>query len=315
MHRKRIIAIGGFLVISALVVVYVVLATYDYNKFKPRLARMVKDATGRELRLDGELKLALGLAPALVASHAALANAPWGSQPDMIKVENLRLQARLLPLLLRTVELTHISLAGVEVLLETDAKERHNWDFKVAAEPGNKGITASDPLKLALDHISITNLVLAFRPGQNRSTKRFHLKRLDLARQGDGDIQVVDLKAEYNGKPIAITGSTGAIEQLWASQSFPIKLSGTYAGATATLDGKIDQILQLKGVDLDLKVSGRELAELGPLLATNLPAMGAFDARGRLTGSATALAMYEFEARIEISDFKGRSKIERRRKP
>ena len=315
MHWKRILGIGGLLVISALVVVYGVLATYDYNKFKPRLARMVKDATGRELRLNGDLKLALGLAPALVASDAALSNAPWGSQPNMIKVENLRLQARLLPLLLRTVELTHIGLAGVEVLLETDAKARRNWDFKAAAEPGKKDITASDPLKLAIDHISITNLVLAFRPGQNRSAKRFHLKRLDLARQGDGDIQAVDLKAEYNKKPIVITGSTGAIEQLWASQSFPIKLSGTYASATATLDGKIDQILQFKGVDLDLKVSGRELAELGPLVAADLPAMGVFDARGRLTGSATALEIQALDARIEKSDFKGRAKIEQHRKP
>ena len=59
----------------------------------------------------------------------------------------------------------------------------------------------------------------------------------------------------------------------------------------------------------------RELAELGPLVAINLPAMGVFDARGRLTSSATALAMSEFEARIEKSDFKGRAKIERHRKP
>ena len=292
-----------------------VLAAYDYNKLKPHLARMVQEATGRELRLDGDLKLTLGLAPALVANHAALANAPWGSQPTMIKVENLRLQARLLPLLSRTVELTHIGLAGAELLLETDVKEGRNWDFKTAASPGKKDITVTGPLKLDLDHIHIADLTLVYREAKSESAKRFHFKRVDLARQGNGDTQSVDLQTEVNGQPVVITGTTGAIEQLWARQGFPINLSGTYARAAASIDGNIDRILQLKGVDLDLKFSGKEFADLGPLVATHLPAMGAFDVRGRLTGSATALAMQAFDARIDKSDFKGHVKVDLHAKP
>ena len=158
MNWKRLAGIGLLLLIVLVAAVYMVLSTYDYNKLKPHLARMVKDATGRQLRLDGNLELALGLVPALVASDAALANASWGSRPEMIKAEKLRLQARLLPLLSRTVELTHVGLEGVEVLLETDAKGRRNWVFKAAAKPEEKDITASVPLKLDLDHIKSCEL-------------------------------------------------------------------------------------------------------------------------------------------------------------
>ena len=315
MHWKKVVGLGVLLIITALVVVYVGLATYDYNKLKPHLVRMVEEATGRELRLDGDLKLTLGLAPALVANHAALTNAPWGSQPEMIKVENLRLQARLLPLLSRTVELTHIGLAGAELLLETDAEKRRNWEFKAAASPGKEDITVSGPLKLDLDHIHIADLTLVYRQAESESVKRFHFQRVDLARQGRGDTQSVDLHTEVNGQPVVITGTTGAIEQLWARQGFPINLSGTYAGATASIDGKIDRIRQLKGIDLGLKVSGPEFADLGPLVATHLPALGAFDVRSRLTGSATTLAMPAFEARIDKSDFKGRVKLDFHAKP
>ncbi len=315
MYWKRIIGIGTLLIIALVAGIWLLLATYDYNEIKPRLARMVQDATGRQLHLGGDLNLAFGLPPLLEVSDVALTNVSWGSPRDMIKVDRLRLQVRLLPLLFKNVQLTFIGLAGVEVLLETDAKGRRNWVFTVAVKSGKKIATVSEPVKLELDRIRIENLTLLYRKGKIKSVKRFHLKRLDLARQGNGDIQAVDLKTEIRGQPMIVTGTTGAIEQLWAGQAFPIKLSGTYAGAAATIDGKIDQVLQFKGVDLHLKASGKELADMVPLVSANLPAMGAFDARGRLTGSAEALAMQAFEARIDKSDFKGHAKVDLHTKP
>ena len=47
MRWKWIAAIGALLIIALMAAGYVFLATYDYNKLKPRIARMVKDATGR----------------------------------------------------------------------------------------------------------------------------------------------------------------------------------------------------------------------------------------------------------------------------
>jgi len=95
MRWKWIAAIGALLVIALMAAVYVFLDTYDYNKLKPRIARMVKDATGRELNLGGKIDLAIGLSPSLVVEDLTFANASWGSQPQMIKVEELQAQVRL----------------------------------------------------------------------------------------------------------------------------------------------------------------------------------------------------------------------------
>ena len=65
MRWKWILVIGTILIIALMVAVYVFVATYDYNKLKPRIARMVKDATGRELNLSGEVNLDFGFSPAL----------------------------------------------------------------------------------------------------------------------------------------------------------------------------------------------------------------------------------------------------------
>ena len=91
-------AIGAFIVAALIASVFWYLYIYDYNKLKPRVARIFKDATGRELSLGGEIDLAFGLSPVLVVRDVMLANAPRGSQPQMIKVGKLEAEVQLLHL-------------------------------------------------------------------------------------------------------------------------------------------------------------------------------------------------------------------------
>jgi len=48
------VGIGVLVTVILIAAVNVYLNTYDYDKLKPRVNRMVKDATGRELNLGGE---------------------------------------------------------------------------------------------------------------------------------------------------------------------------------------------------------------------------------------------------------------------
>ena len=129
MHWKRFVPIGVLTIVFLIAAVYVYLKTYDYNKLKPLVARMVEDATGRKLILDGEINLEIGLLPSLVVTDVTFANAAWGSRPQMVKIEKIEVQVRLLPLLFKDVQLKRIGLAGVDVLLETDPNGQGNWEF------------------------------------------------------------------------------------------------------------------------------------------------------------------------------------------
>jgi uncharacterized protein involved in outer membrane biogenesis len=66
MRWKWFTAIGAVIVVALIAGVYAYLNAYDYNKLKPRIARMVKDVTGLDLNLSGEIDLAIGFSPALV---------------------------------------------------------------------------------------------------------------------------------------------------------------------------------------------------------------------------------------------------------
>ena len=123
---------------------------------------MVKEATGRELNLGGEINLAVGFSPALVVTDNTLANASWGSQPQMVKIDELQAQVGLLPLLARDVKLRYIGLRGVDVLLETDKTGHANWYF--SPKDSSAGKTGTFKLhNLDIDKIRIDKLEATYK--------------------------------------------------------------------------------------------------------------------------------------------------------
>ena len=99
MRWKWIILVGVALLVALAASAYLVLSSYDYTKLKPRIERLVAEATGRELTLGGEVGLDFGFSPALVVTDVALANTPWASDPQMITARRIEAKVRLLPLL------------------------------------------------------------------------------------------------------------------------------------------------------------------------------------------------------------------------
>ena len=256
MRWKWIAGTIFFLIIAFMAAVYVFLYTFDYNKLKPRIVRMVKDATGRELNIGGKIDLVIGLSPALVVTDITFANASWGSQPQMIRMDKLQAQVRLLPLLTRDVVLKKIALAGVAVLLETKPDGQGNWQFR-ADEGASWRAGAFKTAKIEADHIRFENFELTYRDGKTGAATHYHLAELNVAKQAGGDRLAVDLRADYNGQPLTLSGRTGLVNELLGSERFPLELSGAFADAAIKLNGAVDDVLNLEGIDL--KVNALEI--------------------------------------------------------
>jgi AsmA family protein len=130
--------ISGALVASIVLVigaVYVILSRYNYNDLKPEITRAVKDGTGRELTLGGDISLRIGFTPALVVQAVSFQNASWGSQPNLATIKRFEIEVRLLPLLSRRIEIKRLILNEPEILLETDNSGKSNLAFDT---PSNK---------------------------------------------------------------------------------------------------------------------------------------------------------------------------------
>jgi uncharacterized protein involved in outer membrane biogenesis len=297
MRWKWMVLIGALALVILIAGVYVYLNTYDYNKLKPLVTRMVADATGRELQLDGPINLAIGLAPLLVVTDVTFANAAWGSQPQMIKIKKLEAKVRLIPLLFKHVVLKHIGLEDVDILLETDSNGQGNWEF-TGGNRSEKGFGAFEPVQIEIDRIRIENLRLVFHSTKKGSVERFNVARLAAAKQKTGESQTLDLRTAYNGQPIALSGTIGQISSLYAHQRFPLQLSGKLADTTFKIDGAIDDALNLQGIDVQAQMAGKNLKALGHILDIQLPETKAFDITGHLKGSKDALSLDDIKASL-----------------
>jgi len=295
------LGICACLIVVLMAGVYVFLRAYDYNKLKPRIARMVKEATGRDLNLSGEIDLAIGFSPALVVRDITFTNASWASQPKMLKIDELQAQVRLLPLLFRDVELRHIGLKGVDVVLETNPDGEGNWEFTADEGPAKKA-GASKATEINIDNIRIENLNLTFHDGKTESAKRINLIDLRVTRQATADELTIDLRANYRGQPLTLSGKTGLVSEAMASKRFPLQLSGAFSDATIKLEGTVDDVPELKGIDVKVQTSGENLAKLKLTDNIQLPKTNAFDITGHLRDSKESFALNEVSGNLSISD-------------
>ncbi len=155
------IALGlGALIALALIAVLVIVWVVDPNSFKPRIEAAVRDATGREFTLSGDIDLGFFPWLALRAGGGRFGNAPgFGSEP-MVTWKSAQLGARLLPLLRGELVASRVILDGADVRLIRRADGLANWEgIGGKEEPADP---EAEPMKLRIDGIEIRDSRVSF---------------------------------------------------------------------------------------------------------------------------------------------------------
>ena len=280
MRRKRIAGIAAVLLIAMIVAAYVILSTYDYNKFKPRIAKVVEDATGRKLTLAGDIDLEVGLSPTLVVEDVSFQNATWGSRPELAKLKRFEIQIALLPLILKRIAVKKILLVSLDILVETDSSGKSNLDFETeegeSQEPEDKKSVRFPRVRLL--QVLIRNSRITYKDG--RSAKTYVLTGQTLSstsKDYDSPLRV-EFKGACNDIPLEFEGTLGPIHALADSkQSWPLDLTIKAAGTTVSVDGSVRDVMNLKDVNLALHLEGRSIPEVARLLPiSDVPDLGPF---------------------------------------
>src|SRR6185312_12643434 len=93
---RRVLRIGLIALVAVFVLVVgigaVLVLRFDPDSLKPRIVASVKQATGRDLTLNGRIGVKLSLWPTLEVTDVALSNPPGFSRPQMATLQRLDLQ-------------------------------------------------------------------------------------------------------------------------------------------------------------------------------------------------------------------------------
>lgn len=235
--------VGSFFALIAVAAIAIPLLV-NPNDYKDEAAQATRDATGRELKINGDIELTLF--PWLGASVAdvTLANAEgFGPEPFM-RVAQMDVGVRLMPLLFdRRIEVRKVVVDGLTINLAKSADGKPNWEFAherrdTPAPAPETPPGARPPMTFSVGGLDIKNATFSYTDKQAGSAYKVANLALET-----GAIEL--------GKPLDVT-----IAFLVNSAKPALESDVTIAfTALANLDTKVHEIRDLK-VDTDSKGPG-----------------------------------------------------------
>jgi uncharacterized protein involved in outer membrane biogenesis len=314
MRWKRIAGVAGLVIIALIVILYVIVSTYDFNKLKPRIVQAVRDATGRELTIGGDFEVHFGLSPSASVERVSFQNAPWGSRPEMVRVKTLEIQVSLLPLILGEIEFKRLILIEPEIWIETDPSGKSNLEFKPAEKPKARekkaeGGPALPPL--IFEEVRIEKGILTYRDGKSGKTQTLDLDHLAAAIPGGEKPAELQVQGSFNGRKFEVQGTAGPMEALFSPQKpWALNLTAKLGGATLGAEGSIREPLKGKGLDLVVRGEGPSVRETAEFVGLRgIPEFGAYQVSARIKDLPGKIAVSDLKARFGESDVSGSAEV------
>ncbi|MDO9597151.1 MAG: AsmA family protein, partial [Azoarcus sp.] len=328
------------MILLLFVAALIFIATADWNRLKPTLNERVSSALGRPFAINGELTVewrrdadAAGwrwLVPWMHVGAADLriGNPDWATSPEFAVFERVDLRLALLPLLRREVHIPRIDVRQPALSLERLADGRTTWVFDQDDEPEamrwklDIGEIAFDRGRLAVaDAIGRIQMEATIEPlGASIPFSDIMGKGGEAQTEGvSGSTESAPLeyvfgwKAKGRYRDEAFTGS-GTIGGLLAlhdpSRPFPLQADLKVGRTRIAVAGTLTDLRNLAALDLKLRLSGTNLADLYPLTGLTLPDTSAYSTDGRLSAELRkpegAVYHYrDFKGRIGDSDVRG----------
>ncbi len=185
---KIILSTLAALILLTALVIGALIYFVDPNDYKSELSAAIKEKTGRDLVLEGDLKFSFFPLLGISTGKMTLSNASGFEEKPFASLGNGVITIKLLSLMLNKIETGGIVLSNLELNLTRNKAGVNNWDdLTQLNKPDAKPSAASDTIKpadndvlkaFALGDISIENAQVNW---DNQQTgKRLQIKNINL---------------------------------------------------------------------------------------------------------------------------------------
>jgi len=295
--------------LALIVVVWIVVATFDWNRLKPRINAQVSQTIGRPFAINGDLSVHWQREPGtggveswvpwpeFVAKDIRVANPDWASQPIFARLEAVHFRIAPLPLLAHRVQIPVLYLTQPTIDLERDAQGRANWNIALT----NNGSPSSwllDLQAIGFDrgHISVNDAPTKTNLQVTMETLQHAIPYGDIVAQQSNDAR------EQATRTVGATARTTLSKESDKEGNEPGKTNadyqfvwqavGKYQGLTVDGNGKTGGVLALQQADqsfplqADVHVGDSHIALVGTL--TDPLHLAALDIRLWFSGTSMA---------------------------
>ena len=311
----------GVLIVALVVVAIAIVYSIDINSYRGEITAEFKKATGRDLTIGGEIDLSISLSPAVVVEDVAIANADWGSRPEMVKLKRAEAQVELLPLIIGNIRVIRLILVEPDILLETNSEGVPNWEFEPAEAEAGKASAKKDtdgddagsgeaPQIPIFDRIEIRQGRLVFRNGESGEEMRLDLAKVAAKAQSFTAPFTIDVEGAWNEAPFSVAGSIESLASLGAGSPVKLDLQADAFGFSAKVAGSIAKPKKQVGLDLQIIAGGANLSSLAPIAGPDVPKLGPINVKAKITGSVETLQASDLNLAFGTSDLSGQIAID-----
>ncbi len=309
--KKVLIAFAGL--IGLLVAAALVAPNFvDWNAYKPQIVAAAEKFTGRALRIEGDIDLALLPTPALSVAGVRLASIEGAQSPDLVRLDELQVRVDIGALLEGRLAVESVSLIRPVIALEVTGDGRRSWDIappppRTPSEPAVGAGTSEAPgpaapttgegggfsVDVSLARLRIENGILVYRDAGSGTEERIE----DLAAQISADSLEGPFRFEgtatVRGIPVALDVSAGRVATA-QPLALTVKLETGEGQGKVRFSGRLSEPSANGRLEGRLEISASDLADLAARLGGGvLPGILArpFSLEGSLKASREAIAL------------------------
>ena len=125
---KILLSILAVITLSIVIAIFTLPFFINPNNFKPEVIAAVKNNTGRDLTLTGDIKISLFPWAEVSTGKMTLSNANGFQEKNFASLEESVIKINLLPLFLNEIKVYQIIIKGLTLNLEKNSQGINNWD-------------------------------------------------------------------------------------------------------------------------------------------------------------------------------------------
>lgn len=268
----------GILVVLIILAVVLVPVFFNPNDYKDQITAKVKEATGRELTIGGDIGLSVFPWLGIDLEKVKLSNAPGFGDAPFVAFDEAQVRVKLMPLLSKKVEVDQVLVSGLALNLAKAKDGTTNWQDLTGKgkkeEEKETGEGGAPELKgLQVGGVTIENARLVW---DDRSTgQKVALKGVNVHVGEIGPGKPVDVKVDIdvdNSAPklkahLALAGTLSVDEAVKHITMKPLRLNvgrlemgdGLHGGVdlNAALDADLGaQLYKVEGLQVDADLKG-----------------------------------------------------------
>lgn len=244
------------LLLASIVALMLYLELADLATHRQLIQATGQALLGREVRLEGEVRLDFRRTLTVSAQRLQIGNPEWLDDPWMLELEDASVGLDLWSLIRGPLRFKRIHVGKGKMLVHRHETLGTNWHFKDGNDQQNAG--RLDAVPLIIEQMDAQGLDILLRGpripmGVNLGISSFNIHR------ADADILLVASTGRLEGRPWKLGGSLGTLASLLSGRDLRLDISLEGAGVRLEFRGALESLSEFQELDASLTARGDAL--------------------------------------------------------